>query len=425
MNFGLAKPASRWTTLAIALVVAFLMTEASARNWLAARDFDSNTPQGRARAVELEPGNADDWYRLGLNRMLDFENADPQAAIEAFRHSVSIDPRSAGNWMALGDAYEQTGDIPQARQAFETAVADYPDSGEVRWRYGSFLLRQGDLQQAYAEIHRALLSTPTLATLAVSRVFRVTQDPQVLITEVLPENDRVMSDALTWLIDAQQPQGALAVWNQMVRIAHPVPLKVSAPLVDLLVGKDQGDAARNVWRQALALSGTDASGFTPQSLVFNGGFETDSVNDGLDWRWNPVPGITYAYDTSHEHSGRRALSVTFDGSQNLNYHDVLQPVPVEPNTRYHFSAALRTAGISTDSGVGLALTFFTQPSISLEPLAGDHDWLTQQMDFTTGPNTHIVQIGLNRNPSEKFDNKLAGTIWLDDVTLTPLGPARP
>ena len=44
------------------------------------------------------------------------------------------------------------------------------------------------------------------------------------------------------------------------------------------------------------------------------------------------------------------------------------------------------------------------------------------MDFTTGPNTHIVQISLNRNPSEKFDNKLAGTIWLDDVSLTPLGP---
>ena len=191
----------------------------------------------------------------------------------------------------------------EARQAFETAVADYPDSGEVHWRYGSFLLRQGDLQQAYAEIHRALLSTPTLSTLAISRVWRVTQDPQVLLNEVLPENDRVMSDALTWLIDAQQPQAALPVWNQMVRIGHPVPLKVSAPLVDLLVSKEQGDEARNVWRQALALSGTDASGFTASSLVFNGGFETDALNDGLDWHWNPAPGITYAYDTSHPHSG--------------------------------------------------------------------------------------------------------------------------
>lgn len=422
MRFGLAKPVWRWTTLALALVVALLMIEASSRNWVAARDFGSNTPQGRTRAVELEPGNADDWYRLGLNRMLDFESADPQGAIEAFRHAVSIDPRSAENWMALGDAYEQTGDISRARQAFETAVADYPDSGEVHWRYGSFLLRQGDLQQAYAEIHRALLSTPTLSTLAISRVWRVTQDPQVLLNEVLPENDRVMSDALTWLIDAQQPRAALPVWNQMVRIGHPVPLKVSAPLVDLLVSKEQGDEARNVWRQALALSGTDASGFTASSLVFNGGFETDALNDGLDWHWNTAPGITYAYDTSHPYAGRRALSVTFDGSQNLNYHDVSQSVPVEPNTRYHFSAALRTAGITTDNGVSLALTFLTQPSISLEPLTGDHDWLTQQVDFTTGPNTHIVQISLNRNPSEKFDNKLAGTIWLDDVSLTPLGP---
>lgn len=429
MNFRLPNSRSRWTVLAFVLAVCFLMIYSSVCIWWADREFEFNTQAGRLRAVQIEPGNGHDWYRLGLNTLLDLENPDPQRAIDDFRRAVSIDPRAAAYWMALGEAYEQTGKIEQARHAFETAISDYPGSAEVHWRYGSFLLRQGELPQAFAEIHRALAANPALTTLAISRVWRASKDPQTLLTQVLPNNGRVLRDSLAWLVDAREPQAALRVWDRLAADGPPISLKIASPLVDLLIASQQGDDARAVWTQALALSGNATNQPGGSSLLFDGGFEHDSANDGLDWHLDATPGVTYAYDAAHPHSGSRALSVTFDGSQNLNYHGVWQLVPVRPGTSYHFSAALRTAGITTDKGLSIAISFpgSGQPAVGFEPLTGDHEWLTEKADFTTGPNTRMAAISLNRDPSQKFDNKLAGTIWLDDVSLSPgdAAPSRP
>jgi hypothetical protein len=41
-----------------------------------------------------------------------------------------------------------------------------------------------------------------------------------------------------------------------------------------------------------------------------------------------------------------------------------------------------------------------------------------ESDFVTSPETRVVRITLRRVPSWKFDNKLGGTVWVDDVSLT-------
>lgn len=59
-------------------------------------------------------------------------------------------------------------------------------------------------------------------------------------------------------------------------------------------------------------------------------------------------------------------------------------------------------------------------------LVGSEPWALNEADFSTGPGTHSIKIALRRLPSSKFDNKIRGTVWLDDVSLIPLAeePAR-
>ncbi len=54
---------------------------------------------------------------------------------------------------------------------------------------------------------------------------------------------------------------------------------------------------------------------------------------------------------------------------------------------------------------------------------GTLPWTLEQADFTTGPHTHLILIRLARRPSERLDNKLRGTVWIDDVSLVPAGSA--
>ena len=52
---------------------------------------------------------------------------------------------------------------------------------------------------------------------------------------------------------------------------------------------------------------------------------------------------------------------------------------------------------------------------------GTVPWTLEQIEFTTGPETHVIAVRVARKPSERLDNKLRGTVRVDDVSLTPLG----
>jgi hypothetical protein len=138
-------------------------------------------------------------------------------------------------------------------------------------------------------------------------------------------------------------------------------------------------------------------------------------------------------DPSTGVDGRKSLRITFDGSQNLEYVHVLQYVPVIPNTSYKFSVYMRAQGITTDSGPRFVLQDAYDQladvagkaanpprfSVSTENVTGTSDWSPHQLEFNTTGNTRLLIVKLARPASHKFDNKLAGTIWIARVTLLP------
>ena len=416
----MANTVWRWVILAIAAVAAICLPFTGFRNWQADRAAAPNTIAGFARAAELEPGYAFYWYALGANRRLDLDSPNPKEAIADFQRALADDPRDTRARMDLGDAYEETGDVGGARRAYEVAIEEYPDSSDVHWRYGSFLLRQGDSQNAYAQIRLALTITPDLTPLVISRVWRATQDTDALLTKVLPGSS-YFGYALQWFCGDADADAAFATWKKIVATAPSLDVKAAFPLVSLLLESYRGDDARLVWRQALNLSGHGAEVGTGASLIFNGGFEFDSLNGGLDWHLDPRDGVSYDYDSAQHHEGNRSLRVTFDGSENFDFHQVFEQVPVSPSTHYHFSAFLRTAGITTESGMRFVITFpdnFLTP-IVLDSLTGNKEWSEQTADFTTSAQVHSVTIMLARLPSHRFENKLMGSVWVDDVSLVP------
>jgi tetratricopeptide (TPR) repeat protein len=427
MNAFLDKPSRRWMIFAFSIIVFVSVSVSSVYAWYADHLAESSEPNNWMRAAQLEPGNADYWYKLGFNRQWDLNDADSGQVINYLRRAVSIDPRSADYWMALAGAYESAGQLPQARDAFHTALTDYPASAEAHWRFGSFLLRQGETQNAYSEIHYALQNDPRLIPLAISRVWPATHDADALLNDVLPSTIQAQNQALEAFSDDHNFEAALAVWKHMVSGGQSIPITDVFALENILIEADRGEYAREVWRQALIASGNPGEAQTGDSVVFNGGFEYDASGGGLDWHLVPIPGVNYDYDSSNPHSGKRALKLAFDGEQNPGFETVYQHVMVRPNTRYHFEAYIRTAGMTTESGVHFLISpeGTTQPKIILDNVSGDHAWEKQSADFTTGPDVHRLILELYRIKSVRFDNKLSGAAWVDDISIVPVGSSQP
>ena len=82
------------------------------------------------RYAELQP-NIDDalvWYHLGSARMQTREWPGAITALEAYLKLSSGTKTSQYAGLLLGQAYEETGNVQRARDAYEKAAALYPGS---------------------------------------------------------------------------------------------------------------------------------------------------------------------------------------------------------------------------------------------------------------------------------------------------------
>jgi hypothetical protein len=283
------------------------------------------------------------------------------------------------------------------------------------------------LAEAYSEIHRAVAVDSKLLPLAVSRAWRSDPDVHVLLDQVLPNTVEGDWEALSYLVQVQESSAALVVWNHLIGLKPRIDWIKFYAFIDMLVNQDRFDEAGSVWRQAMAAEGIFPPESPADSLVFDGGFERDLSNGGFGWRRQDVSGAEFDFDTEEKHSGSRSARIIFDRTQNLSYGHLYQRVLVTPGTRYSFRGFLRTDHISTDSGMRFEIVDPRRPR-DLDVLtpneSGTLPWTMEEAEFTTGPQTHLIQIVLRRMPSARFDNKISGTVWVDDVSVFPGGAPR-
>ena len=424
---GPSNFSGRWIAVVMAVVAATWLCYAGIRHGLAGHYGASLNPDDWSRASHIEPGDAENWYRLGRYRQLDFDHADTPLAISFYRRAVQLNPRSAFYKLDLASALEMSGNNAEAEKYYRGAQQNYPISAEVSWRYGNFLLRQQRLPEAYAEIQRAVEVDPKMLPLAVSRAWHSNPDVHLLLDQVLPNTAEADWAALSFLTDTQDATAAFAVWNHLIALKPNIDKDKTSALIALLVAQEHYDEAGSVWHQSMDPTWTASAESNRGSRVFDGGFEKDLSTGGFGWRQENVPGADFAFDTVEKHSGARSASLSFDGTQNLDYGNFHQDVLVTPGTRYRFRGYLRTDKITTESGMRFEI-LDPKDINNLDVLTpnetGTQPWTLEETDFTTGPKTHLIRIRLRRAPSGRLDNRLSGTVWVDDVELFPVASIR-
>ena len=413
-NFG-----SRRFILLVCFFTGAILTFQAIRIWVADYRVHSSQIDQMERGAALEPENAAAWDQLGRARETNLENLDPAGAVADFQKAVARVPLSAAYWMDLANGYEAIGNIPLAREAFIRARASYPASAVVAWGYGNFLLRQNDYDAGFAQIRQALQADSKLVPLAVSRVWHLNQNADLLLNQVLPANQDAYFQAIDFMQENRQPAAALVIWQRLLSLGKPFELRRSFLLLGLLIQSDRAEDASLVWREALVAAGLPHNEPANQSLVWNGDFTRDFLNGGLDWRWNSPFGTSISFDTPPPSSGGRSLRLDFSGGANLDLMEPLEFVPVEPSRRYHFHAAVKTEGITTESGISFLISDPNNGAamMTTENLTGTHTWTPVDVDYMTAPVTHFLSIQLRRSPSRLFENKLSGTAWIGDVSL--------
>lgn len=428
MILRLSSSAHRAALVLAAFVLAALLSYFSVRSALAVHFAALQTVDGYMHATQLEPGDARNWYLLGRFWQYNLDDPDSSRAIRAYLSALSFNARSADTWLDLASAYESENDLPAARDAFLHAKQAYPLSADVSWRYGNFLLRQGELEPAFSEMHHAVEADPKRGAEAFSRSLRVEPDVAIILDRVLPSIPDVYLDVIHDQVADHHVENALQAWDRLAALHPKLRLQDSFPIVGGLMLTKRFPEARRVWDQAVDFAGlTDLQG-PPGSILWDGGFESGITGGGFTWLFpDNYRNVQVAIDSQEKHSGNHSLRLIFGGESNVNFNGLCHYVPVQPSTSYRFSAWVRTQALTTDQGVRFQLhSLGTQgTSATLTPdVHGSQPWTLIEIPWSAGKDVQELQVCLVRLPSNQDENKIQGAAWVDDVALVPQSPER-
>jgi len=429
MLLRLPNAPARAAVAILAFTLAATLAYSSIRNARAVHQASLGTRPGYETAARLESDNAENWYLLGRYWQYSLDEPNASHAIQNYRHSLSLDPRSADTWLDLAAVYESEGNLQSARDAFLQARRAYPFSAAVSWRYGNFLLRQDEIPQAFAEIHNAVYADPKRSAEAFSRCWRVAPDVNAILDTVLsPDRDGYLA-VIRELGAGDQFSPALTVWHRLVAIHPSLRLSDVVPFTDLLIQRQHISDARRVWDDALRLAITPQNLDAAGSVLWDGGFETGVNGGGFAWFFPfPSGGVQTGYDARQKHSGKYSLRLIFDGRHNPNFDGVCTNAEVRPETTYRLSAWVRTQTLTTDQGVRLRLSWHAESRpgsfLDTNDVEGTRPWTLVEMPWTSGKDVRYARVCVLRNASAKFDSQIQGTAWIDDVALVPQASAN-
>jgi len=419
MQIPLASRARKVTFLAGCLVITVAYVGLSVRAFQA-DNFSQRLDLASLRlAARLEPGNSEYQYRIGQYFL---QTQDSPAVAEPFlKTAISLNPHNATYWFALSRVYKRLASPSAQKAALQSAILVDPSTPDVAWEAANLYWSIGETEKALQEF-RVVLANDSLLAEALDRCWRIEPDVNALLRDVVPARADVYSEFLEFLMARKESMGAAVVWAKLVQLRQPVEMRHVLAYVQYLIDLREAPEARQAWQAATALADLRAYQSSPSNLVVNGDFSEPVLNGGFDWRYDKLTDVSLALDPIESYSGHRSLSIVFD-SRGIEDAGIRQIVAVEPNTKYEFSAYFKTENLEGAGGPRFVLQDPNTSSndFATEELKGSDSWKQVSGVFTTGPQSRLLVLRLQRVPP---GDAIRGKLWIDGIRLTRANPEQ-
>ncbi len=294
-------------------------------------NFREHTPESVARAVELEPHNAD--YLAVRALQLDYDGADSTAVLQ---QEAALSPMSSAPRIRLGLAAEIRGENATAeRWLLEAASIDR--QYEPRWTLANFYFRQQREDQFWKSMREALEISYGDRRPAFDLCWRM-GDAATILTRAIPEKRDVIAQYLWYVLESHRDAIAPAAMK-LAALDQVEDRPQILAATDALIEASDAQAARALWQTISVIK--------PEGII-NGDFGSEPLQHGFDWRWSYIPGIVNIPFDQHPTSW---LRIAFDGREPESATLLTQIVNLTPRQRYRLSWQARPNGLGTPSGI--------------------------------------------------------------------------
>ena len=331
-------------------------------------------------------------------------------AVEIYRSLVLRDAANPYRWCDWAEALQAAGLVEEARKAFGEARVLGPAIPPVLVRAGNFYYATQDRKaavEAYASVLRLTHEYDPIIFLTLRRLGLEAGD---ITATVLPKDSETAKNFLDFSIRSGDVGDTNAVWKWSVKEGLGSD-RLGTQYVDFLLKQGQGSGAVSAWA---LYTGNRREDYPEGNLVFNSRFRFEPSGSRLDWHMEAIDGVETEIERQ---GGARALHIRFAGQANVAYRHVWQHVWIPPGN-YRIRAHVKSSELTTNSGVRIHLSDPVGHKFDWlsEPVLGTNTWYWIEGEVTV-PVCPFALLEIVRQPSEKFDNKISGSVDFDDISI--------
>jgi hypothetical protein len=336
---------------------------------------------------------------------------DLEQAVHFFIQAVSRDTIHFDAWLRLAETKAAMGHHHIAKRilAFTAEQTDHA----LRWKWPQAVLacELGMDAVVYGNLN-ALLDANFLVQDTLQLLHTHLGGHASAVVAILAPDH--LSTYLEWLMRWGMTEETMTVWQALKNINEPEK-SIALRYAHFLLGRKRIEPAKEIWQEIVGNDG-----------LTNPGFEEPITRQGFDWRyWDENDGHWELARTSDRVvEGDHALKVTFNGSENLFFQHLYQIVPTTPGAHYQLAYSWKAMGVTTDQGPYVEISGYNAQGLyqTGQMMKGTVGWQSASIAFTVPTGCHAALVRLIRRPSQRFDSKIRGTVWLDNFSLDKVAP---
>jgi hypothetical protein len=358
--------------------------------------------------LDHEPSSPDSWLcRRGLCRADQMFRTIDASGMDLANVSALLnqDPSNPLIWCTYAQLLSANGQGERAAEAFDRAVMLGPGMSPVLMRAANFDFAQGRQDRGFEMTRRILGQTDAFDQVLFSYLTRSGLPVSALAGTAVPPLPSAAKAWFEWLRRSGSDTELRELWSWM-RKSQLADQQSARNFAWAFWGRKAFATAQEEWMDWLGLPAG------PERLT-NVRFEDPPNGSPFDWALTPSPSV--------EIRREGGLDIIFPGSANIDFSSVRQFTTVRGG-RYRFSAEIETRGITTDQGPMFHIFDPANPgrlSVESSPVRGTlaRSWIHLDVPVIAG--TQVLEVQIERHPSQKFDNKIAGTLRVYQVSLLP------
>src|SRR5256714_12269 len=167
-------------------------------------------------AMKLAPDDPRTHWTVAALEKSTLSPEELQLAVEHYREAVNLSPNDYRLWMDLGQAQEASGDSAAGERSLRRAVELAPYYSYPRWYLGNLLLREGRIDDAFAELQLAGSRDSNLPPQIFNLAWHVYgQDAQSVLLAV-GDSPASRAELVGFLLGVDRIDDAIKVWSGLM-----------------------------------------------------------------------------------------------------------------------------------------------------------------------------------------------------------------